>query len=92
MTINEFKSSPDRVKALREALEQPILIEAMMCLNVNAPVNISVMPNISDTFANIRLGDALGYARYPRILKFLATHATATSTENLDNTYEPAEE
>lgn len=92
MTFLEFRSDSDRVKALREALEQPIMFEAMRCLEDNAPVNIGVMSDVSPTHASVRLGDILGYARYARTLKVLAMHTQPPSVDHLPSTYEPAEE
>lgn len=90
LTTKEFRDDPERVAALRVALEQPIIVEAMAILNARGPIPSAVAPDISPTYAAVRLGAVEGFAEYATSLAQLATHPP--DNEPLTSEYKREEE
>lgn len=88
LTIEEFRNDPERVAALRRALEVSALREAMQILGEKGPG--VVLSNISDTFAAVKLGHAAGWTEYHTTLQVMATHPRDNDIEN-ENLREPEE-
>lgn len=74
MTDAEFRNDPERVKALRGALAQPIIQEAMSILDKAGPATRTIKADITPTMASIRLGAVAGWSEYATSLAQLATH------------------
>lgn len=86
MTFQEFRSNPEKVRELRQALEMPIVQEALQTLNSpDAPRFNEVLGDISPTFACIRLGSILGYQ--DTLKDFLLLGTQPKSNEPIENDY-----
>lgn len=71
--LTEFRKDGEKVKALREALNVPIIQEAFSVLNQAGPQNAQPLSNTTDTFAVMEYGYVLGYFNRANRLNDLAT-------------------
>lgn len=89
MTTKEWRKNKDRVKEMRELLENPLLIEALALLNEEGPQYATTQETVTPTFGLVKLGRIEGYSDYSSRLKTLGTYL---ETDRLPTNYAREEE
>lgn len=91
MTALEFRADSKRVVMLREALQMPIMAEALSVLAEEHPATREIRSDISPTFAAVRLGHAAGFSECIESLHALAMHPPDNAPVEAEYVREPEE-